>query len=418
MSKKIFVILIVFVGCVMSGLNGFSQSFSMDNLFNTTVINRGNMANIKELLEKANREERALVIIESDVPGGELPIKISGNTRVMDLRYGKGINLVRGNHPRLEGIWPQYSGLKTGLRQNFILSDVIPHNADVTDWKSITQNARPLAQGATPDYHDNHNHYQNFLSEVWNFSNTVNGVSIWGDSGAFVPGSKVWGGFLSARSWPVYWEKYVPDGRPHFEEKDFDAQLVGLEIDVLNGGKAHPSKFSKTGVQIVGFGNENSQAVEIRSEDSDVIGGMEKRKGAFNYGIIFYNGVSAGGTLIKSAQTDVKTGLDFGETNFLLAAVKLGVKGKSDGVMFGENGKGGGIYSDGRKLVIEGGTEGLDLRGVTNDAVALAKMETKISRLFIGMVVIAMAAVVSFVLNALFAKRIRYLERRAANVPI
>ncbi|CDN46119.1 hypothetical protein, partial [Paenibacillus sp. P22] len=42
---------------------------------------------------------------------------------------------VRGNHPRSEGIWPQYEGLQTALGKNVVITDVVTPDMKFENWK-------------------------------------------------------------------------------------------------------------------------------------------------------------------------------------------------------------------------------------------------------------------------------------------
>lgn len=342
-----------------------------DNALHIKTITHDNYDSLGEAIKYTNKYG-GLIILSSDVPKEPLPISPNNNTRILDFRYNNGIHFIRGNHPRLEGNWTQYSGLKTGLAKNVIISDVLPYDMQVET--ATGQKIKPHGDNSniyqdSDEYSNTHNHYQNFLSEVWSFSPVVNAVSIWGDSGSFYPGSKSWGGFLSARSWPVHWEKYVPEGTPGFEDKDFDAQLVGLEIDVLNGGLPDGvtspligRPLSKSGLQIVGFGKRNTAAIEIRTEDSDDISkSPDERNGTWKYGIIAYNSLNSNSTLLLSATPEGKTGIDLSQTLYSDSAVKINSMGKRTGLSF-NNYESGQIFSDGNKLILETGEKGFELR--------------------------------------------------------
>ena len=343
----------------------------------TFVVTAEQWPQLPAIVKAANQTKDAVIILEKGCELGELKARVDPNVRIIDLRYDQGIHIVRGNHPRLEGIWPQYSGLQTGLRDNLVLTDVIAPDAQVTNWQSEPQNYRPTAFTTTAAYHNNHNHCQNFLSEMWSFNPSVNAVAIWGDSGAFVPGAKSWGGFFSARSWPVYWDKYVPENRPAFAEKDFDAQLVGIEVDVLNAGMnaGDPnSKLSKTGVQIVGFGKRNTDALEIRCEDSDAPAGAT-RKGQFNEAITVYNGLAPDGKVLDGLIEGGAVGVDFSRPVFTDGALKIHSLARGNGIIFNAS-AGGEIYSESGidakdDLVLRAGAGGLKILSQSG-ALALA----------------------------------------------
>jgi hypothetical protein len=97
-------------------------------------------------------------------------------------------------------------------------------------------------------------HHQTWLAELISARPDTNAVASWSDAMSIVNGGRVWGGFISARS-------------DFKQQSGMDSQLIGLEIDVLNAGK--PGLFpnsSKVGLQIVGFGRENTNAIEVLSQ--------------------------------------------------------------------------------------------------------------------------------------------------------
>jgi hypothetical protein len=337
----------------------------------STIIDKHNEASLAATIERYNKHGGSIVLTP-DVKKGALPVRPNENTRIIDLRYGGGVSMVRGNHPRLEGIWPQYSGLDTGLRKNLVVSDVVPFDAQVESWKGEIKRPNPESKNITQtsaEFANTHNHYQNLLSEVWGFSPNVNTVALWGDSGALYPGVKSWGGFLSARSWPVHWQRYLPTGTPAFEDENFDAALVGLEVDVLNGGlpngdisKQVGKPLSKIGVQIVGFGKRNTAAIEIRSEDTDDAKlAADNRRGTWHYGIIAFNSLNSDSTFLFSATPVGKTGADFSLTNYSDSAVKIKSNGSKTGISFNEY-KGGEIFAQGETLVLGTGSQGVSVR--------------------------------------------------------
>jgi hypothetical protein len=361
---------IVLAVAVWTDAEAATDPWPVQILGSTKVVSARNAGNLAELIRQANTAGGTL-ILNPDVPKGPLPAVPSRNTRIVDLRYQGGINMTRGNHPRLEGYWPQYSSLGTGLARNLIISDVLPFDTLVESWKSEPRSANPKNVNIAQDSHEysnTHNHYQNFLSEVWSFSPTVNAVALWGDSGAFHPGAKSWGGFLSARSWPVHWKEYVPPGTPSFADRDFDAQLVGLEIDVLNGGLDEGRTsgtigmpLSKSGLQIVGFGKRNTAAVEIRTEDSDdVKKAPDDRKGTWRYGVIAYNALNSDSTFLFSATPKARTGLDLSMTDHSDGAIKIKSEGNKSGIALNE-GHGGQLFAQDNELIIRFGDQGFSL---------------------------------------------------------
>lgn len=280
-----------------------------------------------------------------------------------------GIAFVRGNHPRKKGFWPQYANLGTGLKSNVVLTDVIEPESKVVNYADNLKDPVNTDISKAEDFNDSHNHYQNLLSEVWNYNDKINGVALWGDSSALVDNSKVWGGFLSARSWPVGYGEYTPESVAEKNKKSFDAQLVGLEIDILNAGEPAPSKWAKTGLQIVGFGNKNTTAIEIRSEDTDVYAKPQSEKrGSFHEGIVFNNCMAEDGIYMSSRNAGGAIGIDFRNTYFTHGAVSLLTAGNQSGIVF-NSGKSGQIYGDSKgnlTLAIgENGIKMVDLSGKT-----------------------------------------------------
>jgi hypothetical protein len=362
-----FLLCLVMAGASVAGAPIPAQSSPLGPSF---VIEKANEARLADVIAYCN-EHGGTIIINPEVKKGPMPVRPNHRTRIVDMRYGEGMSLIRGNHPRLEGIWPQYTGLNTGLRKNVIISDVIPHDASVESWKGEAKSVNPenkkRAQ-TSEEFANTHNHYQNLLSEVWSFSPTINAVALWADSGAFHPGARSWGGFLSARSWPVHWNEYVPAGTADFKDEDFDAALVGLEVDVLNGGLPHGTvsktvgiPLSKVGVQIVGFGKRNTTALELRSEDSDDHAKKtDERRGTWHYGLIDHNSLNSESTFLITTTPEIKTGVDFSRTTFSDAAIKIRGTGSRTGVAF-NNYTGGEIYAEDGKLRLRGGTSGLSI---------------------------------------------------------
>lgn len=295
-----------------------------------------------------------LVFVEAGIPRGRLPIELPGDVIVVDLRYG-GMNVVRGRHPRIEGLWSQYSHLDTGLARNITISQTITDATPIENWKSESHSMQkaPIGAMVSEDYRHQHNHYQNLHSEVFNFSSDLNGVAIWGDSGALAPGAKSWGAFFSARSWPVKWDAYTPADRFDYKNEEFDAALVGVEIDVLNAGqdwnKTSPlfsGQLAKIGLQIVGFGNKNTAAIEVRSEDSDdATRGPESRRGAWHWGIMIRGSLDNDSTVLMAENGKVRRGIDFDMTTFTEGALRITGAGPNSGVVF-DGGASGEIFSD------------------------------------------------------------------------
>lgn len=256
--------------------------------------------------------------------------------------------IMRGNHPRGKGMWPQYWGLETSLRGHVTISDVITPETPFGLATGKPAKKHDASAETADNYASSHNHYQNFLSEVWNFAPNVNAVGIWGDSAAYVKDAKAWGGFFSARSdQRVFTDspemaKFLPPGTDQKAGPEFDAQLIGVEIDVLNDGK--PGVFpnaSKTALQLVGFGNPNSMAIEVRCEDTDRE--VAQRKGVFEAILYVKNSIADYGRMIVSDFEKAKMGLDFRRTLFTEGAAQLRTEGVGTGVIFNQH-KAGEIY--------------------------------------------------------------------------
>lgn len=266
------------------------------------------------------------------------------------------LKILNSNHPRNDGIWIQYFPLTTALRKNVIISDVITPSSAWENWAGKKMKTHEMKNETAENYDNSHNHYQNFLSEVLNFSTGTNAVAVWGDSGAVVSGSKAWGGFFSARS-PIRlfrdnkeFQKYIPDDVSlSYDPATYDVQLTGVEIDVLNQGLpgVYPN-MSKTGLQIVGFGNPNSMAIEVRSEDTDKKDVLdEQRRGVFESGIYFKNSIAPYGRLVVSDFASARIGLDFNETLFKEGAAKIRTQQVGSGIILND-GKSGEIYGGSR----------------------------------------------------------------------
>lgn len=145
-------------------------------------------------------------------------------------------------------------------------------------------------------------HYQTFLVELDSRRADTNAVAFWGDAMARANKTRVWGGFFSARS--------------ELKPGD-DAQLIGCEIDVLNDGLPgiYPNN-SKVGLQIVGFGKTNTNAIEVLSQDKD--------KGNFmNIINVQPNTISEEGTLFGIAPQHANIGLNLLGSKFNDSAILL-----------------------------------------------------------------------------------------------
>lgn len=310
------------------------------------------------------------VVLEANTPKGLPPIDFPPDVLVTDLRYG-GTTFIRGKHPRYEGFWTAYGGLATGLARNVTFTQTINDDTPIENSRSepYEMQRAPVGAMASEVYRHMHNHHQNLHAEVYNFSKDLNGVAIWGDSGALAPGAKSWGGFFSARSWPVKWSGYTPKNCFQYDEKtEFDAAIIGVEVDVLNGGRhwgeIAPNlgqPYAKVGIQIVGFGQRNTAAVEIRTEDSDDhTRGPAERRGAWNWGIIMRNSLHENSTVLFSENGQVRRGIDFEKTTFTDGAMRITGAGRSSGIIFDDGGSGE-IYSGSGATNIRIGSNGLKI---------------------------------------------------------
>jgi hypothetical protein len=262
------------------------------------------------------------------------------------------LSSIHPRHARKNGTWPQYTGLNTRLRGKIYFSDIIYPDDKWTNWEGKLIRPVDLSLQTPENYHETHNHYQNVLSEVWNFTPGTNAVAMWGDSAAIAHSSLAWGGFFSARSSYTQrpgtpqdaFSKALPqDINSSTSREEFDCQLTGLEVDVLNGGKPGlPGNKAKHGITIVGFGNPNSHALSVICENFDCA--EELRRGQFEAGLYFQNSIHPDyGRVLVSDMDRARMGLDFRSTLFNEGAVCLRSSGKHTGVRLNE-GAGGEIY--------------------------------------------------------------------------
>lgn len=254
--------------------------------------------------------------------------------------------IVRGHVPRGDKLSYQYQGMNTPLRGNLILSDVMLPSDPWHLWDGRPAQRFDVARQTPENYHESHNHYQNLLSEVINATAGSNGVPIWGDGAATVSGANVWGGFFSARSTCDKRDLisgYLPKELTRGCGPEFDAQLTGLEVDVLNAGKpgVYPNK-AKHGVQIVGFGNPNGQALSIISENFDRE--PQYRRGQFESIIYAQNSLHPdyGRFLVMDFDT-ARIGLDMRKPLFSAGAMDFRTEGVGTGILL-NSGRSGELY--------------------------------------------------------------------------
>jgi hypothetical protein len=314
-----------------------------------------------------------LVVVSSDVmrqAGAE-----RDDPRIWFLVFDEmGLSLVRGGHPRAVGAWPQYAGLGTALRRGVVVSDVVTEDSPWETWEGqehATHGATRRTFTSTQEYADSHNHYQAFLAEVFNYATETNTVAVYGEAAALESHAGVWGGFFAARSWPRD-ERRRGEDTP---ERPFDAQLVGVEVDVLNNGQEFSpgQALGKTGVQIVAFGATSGAALEVRAETTDSPQERTESSQGWHFGVIARNGISDNGTALRVEQERIGKGLDLSGTHCQDGAVVVEAVGASSGLRFVERGTPGAeLYqeADGGPLVLRLPAAGLRIVDEAGNEVA------------------------------------------------
>lgn len=256
---------------------------------------------------------------------------------------------IKGDHPLKDGLNIWFYGLDTALRGNIYFADVVDEKSKFFNYKGDSVDIHSKESETAIDYENTHNHYQNLFVQTMNKVKNVNAVSIWGDSTSIGDGAKSWGGFFSARSMCKGLEVGAPGekyGSPDLTScKGVDNQLIGIEIDVLNSSK--PGVFpnmSKTGLQVVGFGNPNSMAVEVRTEDTDRVQPGKAPRGAFEAGFYMKNSLQPEyGRMIVADFDKAKMGLDFRKPVFTEGAMRFNSQGVGTGLVVND-GASGEIY--------------------------------------------------------------------------
>ena len=174
---------------------------------------------------------------------------------------------------------------------------------------------------------------------VENASPTVNGVGIWSSAISLKRDARVWGQFVSASS------AHGPKN---------DAQVVGLEVDVLNYALpgVSPNR-SKTGIQIVGIGNaKNTAAVEVMAGDN----------ARWMNGLLFEPGAihSDGSVIGLAGANTIARGINFANTKFTDSAFLVS---QGSTITFGsKSGAASAIYTDAignGYLVLRAGQDGI-----------------------------------------------------------
>ena len=266
--------------------------------------------------------------------------------REISIMPGGEVLLSRGPSPLQDGKIHQYKKLTTPLRGNLVISDTLLPGDKWHSWDGKPVERLDISKQSPENYHGSHNHHQNVFSQVINATRGTNGIPFWGDGTAVVSGANVWGGFFSARSGcyePDLIGQYLPKSVDSGCGKDFDAQITGIEVDVLNAGKpgVFPNK-AKHGVQVVGFGNPNGQALSIIAENFDRP--QEFRAGQFESILYAQNSIQAEyGRFIVADFDAASIGLDFRKPVFHNGAVVMNSSGMGTGIIVNE-GKAGEIY--------------------------------------------------------------------------
>jgi len=254
--------------------------------------------------------------------------------------------IVRGKSPRSDRLSYEYEKMQTPLRGNFIVSDVLLPTDKWHLWDGSAIPRFDVSKQTPENYHESHNHYQNMLSEVVNATPGANSIPVWGESIAAVKGANAWGGFFSARSGCYKGDligKYLPNGLDRGCGPGFDAQLTGLEVDVLNAGKpgVYPNK-AKHGVQVVGFGNPNGQALSVISENFDRE--HQYRRGQFESILYAQNSLQPDyGRFIVMDFDKANIGLDMRKPLFSQGAMDFHSEGVGTGIML-DSGRSGELY--------------------------------------------------------------------------
>jgi len=256
---------------------------------------------------------------------------------------------LRGNTPLRDGINAWFYGLDVALGGHKYIGDVVDNTYLFHNYRGEPVGLHNNLEESAENYENTHNHYQNLFVQTINKVKNLNAVSIWGDSTSIVDGAKSWGGFFSARSsCPAYvlggpLAKYGDPGLISCE--GIDNQLIGVEIDVLNSSKpgVYPN-MSKTGLQIVGFGNPNSMAIEVRSEDTDRVQAGKVPRGSFESALYIKNSIQPEyGRMIVADFETAKMGLDFRKPIFSQGVLQFHTSGVGTGLIANE-GKSGEIY--------------------------------------------------------------------------
>lgn len=196
---------------------------------------------------------------------------------------------------------------------------------------------------------DNLSHQsQAIYGVVENHSSTVNAVGIWGTGKSWAYDARVWGGFLVAEN---------------SEDPEQDAQLVGLEVDVVNHSLSGKSpNFSKSGIQIVGIGT-------APVSDAILIIGADAAK--WQNGMMFASDsiVPDGAFIGVAPGPPVARGIDMANVRFTDSAISLG---RWSAITF-RNAEGGSsaiLTDDSNRLLLRGGRHGLRMINEGSELIA------------------------------------------------
>ena len=244
------------------------------------------------------------------------------------------LELIDDNSSLKTGELYHYENLATPLGGRYYIADVLTPESEWRTWDGQPTSVFDLDEQTSVNYDSEHNHYQTLLVDLTNTQPNANGVP-------FTDGALAWGGFMSARSTcsraaVVNVDSAIPTSATESGAcpEEFDAQLIGLEVDVLNEGK--PGVFgnqAKHGLQVVGFGNPNSHAISVIAHGFDLPEGQQD--GQFE--TLLYSQKSIHpeyGRLIVSDQAAAMIGLD--QTVFSQGAIAIKSENIGQGIRFND----------------------------------------------------------------------------------
>jgi hypothetical protein len=236
-----------------------------------------------------------------------------------------------------------YENLTTPLGGRYYIADVLTPDNEWRTWDGNPTSVFDLDEQTSENYDSEHNHYQTLLVDLTNTQPHANGIPFWSNAAAVTDGALAWGGFMSARSTcsraaVANIDSSIPTSATESGAcpDDFDAQLIGLEVDVLNEGK--PGVFgneAKHGLQVVGFGNPNSHAISVIAHGFDLPEGQQN--GQFE--TLLYSQKSLHpdyGRLIVSDQATAMLGLDLDQTVFTDGAITIKSQNIGQGIRFND----------------------------------------------------------------------------------